>query len=490
MKKNRKPASATTTPTEELLSMDEAISLLKTTRPTFYRWLKTGKLRGMKVGRQWRFYRNDVEGFLRGEGLRYDLPVGVEPLITALRRRIGEKGDPISSLSDSEKLELASELVVRLGITLKASDIHLDSFHDSGRLRYRVNGILGVITEFDAKLLPALITRFKVMGKCDVNTKNLPQDARIPWHSGGAELDLLMNFLPSLGGETMNIRLLDRSIANLTIDYLMSGSAVKDELVSGLSAPYGIVIVAGPTGSGKTSLLYACVNHLAKPEKKVVSIEDPVEYTMPGVVQVPVNKSIGMTAPNVLRAVLRSDPNIIVVGEIKDAETIDLACKAAMTGHLVLAAMHARNTGHVLARLMDMGAEPYTLAESLLMVTSQRLVRKVCKECGAKDTPSAKVLGLAQEIAGAGGVKWQSVERKFRKGVGCPKCNMTGFKGRALAIEVMKVDREIASLIREGNPEKVRARAVAKGMRTLEADAVRLAGEGITSLGEVQRIME
>ncbi len=487
MKNKKKPDSAAT---ENLLGMDEAIALLKTTRPTFYRWLKTGKLRGMKVGRQWRFYRKDVEGFLRGEGLRYDLPVGVEPLINALRKRIGERGEPLSSLSDAERMELASELVIRLGVTLKASDVHLDSVGDSGRLRYRVNGILGVATEFDAKLLPSLITRFKVLGKCDVNVRNLPQDARIQYKSGGTGLDLLMCFLPTLGGETLTIRLLDRSIANLTLDYLMAGATAKDELISGLSAPYGIVVVAGPTGSGKTSVLYACVNHLAVPEKKVVSIEDPVEYTIPGVVQVGVNKSIGMTAPNILRAVLRSDPNIIVVGEIKDAETADLACKAAMTGHLVLANMHARNTAHVLTRLMDMGVEPHALAESLVMVTSQRLVRKVCGECGAKDEPSARTLEWAQETAAGGGVQWQSVERKFRKEAGCPKCNMTGYKGRALAIELMKVDREIVSLIREGNPEKVRARAIAKGMRTQEAEAVRLAGEGVTSLAEARRITE
>jgi excisionase family DNA binding protein len=490
MKTPRKPAPRAAKPGDDLLGMDEAIAMLKTTRPTFYRWLKTGKLKGMKVGRQWRFYKNDVEGFLRGEGLRYDLPVGVEPLINTLYAKIGEKGAPVSSLSDAEKLALAADLVVRVGTTLKASDIHLDTLKDSGRLRYRVNGILAGVAEFDAKLMPALVTRFKVMGKCAVDVHNVPQDARIPYQAGGIELDLLMSFLPSMGGETLTMRLLDRSITNLTLDHFMGANPLKEALVSGLSAPYGLVIVSGPTGSGKTSILYACVNHLAVPEKKVVSIEDPVEYLMPGVVQVGVNKSAGLTAANALRAVLRSDPNIIVVGEIKDAETADLACKAALTGHLVVSSMHARNSGHVISRLIDMGVDPYTLGETLLMVTSQRLVRKVCKDCGTKDAPSAKALADAQEAASTGGLDWKAVGNSFRKQVGCPKCNQTGYKGRAMAMELMKVDREIAAAIRAGDGEKVRAKAVSKGMVTIEAEAVRLAGEGTTTIGEAQRVMD
>jgi len=490
MKTPRKPAPKPVTTTDDLLSMEDAIAMLKTTRPTFYRWLKTGKLRGMKVGRQWRFYKKDVEGFLRGEGLRYDLPVGVEPLITALRKQIGEKDTPVSSLSDAEKLELASELVIRVGTALKASDIHLDTNKDTGRLRYRVNGVLMTAAGFNLKLLPALITRFKVMGKCAVDVHNVPQDCRIQSAAAGSEIDLLMGFLPSMGGETMNIRLLDRSITNLTLDYLMAGNALRDKMVSGLSAPYGLVIISGPTGSGKTMTLYGAVNHLNTPEKKVVSIEDPVEYLMPGVVQVGVNKGIGMTSANALRAVLRSDPNIIVVGEIKDAETADLACKAAMTGHLVLSCMHARNTGHVITRLMDMGVDPFTLGETLVMVTSQRLVRKVCKDCGAKEAPPAKALADAQEAAVTGGLAWTSVGNSYRKRVGCPKCNQTGYKGRAMAMELMQVDKEIAAAIRTGDAEKVRAKAVANGMVTIEAEAVRLAGEGITTIAEAQRVMD
>ena len=486
--KTRKQPNAK--PANDLLSMEDAIAMLKTTRPTFYRWLKTGKLKGMKVGRQWRFYKNDVEGFLRGEGLRYDLPVGVEPLISALRKQIGEKDAPTSSLSDAEKLELASDLVIRVGTTLKASDIHLDTFQETGRLRYRVNGILMQAATFGAKLLPALITRFKVMGKCAVDVHNVPQDCRIQSATAGSEIDLLMGFLPSIGGETMNIRLLDRSIANLTLDNLMAGSPLKEKMAAGLAAPYGLVVISGPTGSGKTTVLYGAVNHLNTPEKKVVSIEDPVEYLMPGVVQVGVNKGIGMTPANALRAVLRSDPNIIVVGEIKDAETADLACKAAMTGHLVLSCMHARNTGHVITRLKDMGVDPFTLGETLVMVTSQRLVRKVCKDCGAKEAPNAGALAGAREAVTAGGLNWKEVGNSYRKQAGCPKCHMTGYKGRAMAMELMWVDKDIAAAIRTGDAEKVRATAVARGMVTIEAEAVRLAGEGITTIAEAQRVMD
>jgi excisionase family DNA binding protein len=490
MKNPRSSASKAAASGGDLLGMDEAIALLKTTRPTFYRWLKTGKLKGMKVGRQWRFYRNDVEGFLRGEGLRYDLPVGVEPLIAALRSRIGEKGASVSSLSDAEKLKLTAELIVRVGTVLKASDIHLDTVRDSGRLRYRVNGVLVVVAEFDAKLMPALIAAFKIMGKCEISVKNVPQDSRIKFRSGETDLDLLMNFLPSWGGETMNVRLLFTDIASVTLDALAAGNAVREELISALAAPSGIIVVSGPTVSGKTSLLYACVNHLATPERKVVAIEDPVEYPMPGVVQVSVNKGAGLTAANVLRAVMRSDPNVIVIGELNDPETADLACKAAMTGQLVLTTMHAKDTGHVITRLMDMGVAPRTLADSLRLVTSQRLVRKVCKECGTKDSPSDALLDWAKEAAAAGGAPRQSGERKYRKGAGCAKCGMSGFKGRSLVIESMKVGGDIAAAIREGDPGKARALAVKHGMRSQEADAVRQASEGVTSLAEARRAME
>ena len=493
MKKMNRPAS-TKSPApagaESLLSMEEAIVLLKTTRPTFYSWLKTGKLRGMKVGRQWRFYRKDVDGFLRGEGLRYDLPVGVEPLLAALRNRIGEKGGSVSSLSDAEKLEMASALTIRVGTALKASDIHLDAVGDTGRLRYRVNGILTVGAEFDGRLGPALITRFKAMAKGAVDVHNLPQDYRIRHTVDGADLDLRMCFLPSVTGETMTIRILYPGVASVRLEDLTAGNPVKDALVSAFSARTGMVIVAGPTGSGKTSLLYGCVNHLATPQDKVISIEDPVEYAIPGVVQVIVNKNIGLTAAAALKAVLRSDPNIIVVGEVRDPETADLACKAAMTGHLVLSAMFAKDAANVLARLMDMGVPPQTLADSLRMVTCQRLVRKVCDACGRKDKPSAELMAWAREAAPAGGVPWESVKDLFMKGPGCAKCNGTGFRGRSLVIEWMKVDGEMTAVIGQGDPAKARALALKRGMRTMEADAIRQAGEGITSLAEARRATE
>lgn len=474
----------------ELLSMEEAIALLKTTRPTFYRWMRSGKLRGMKVGRQWRFYRESIEGFLKGEQLRYDLPVGVEPLVAALRQRLGEKGVAVATLSDAEKVALVVDLVIRAAITAKASDIHLDIAQGRGRLRYRINGVLKVACEFDARLLPSLVARLKAMGNCDVNIRTLPQDARFPFRTGDTDIDLLVGFLPALGGEILTIRLLDRSVSRFSLEQLMPDAPTRETLVRALNATSGMVIVSGPVGSGKTITLYACVNYLASPNRKVISIEDPVEYTLPDVVQVAVNKREGLTASAALRAVLRSDPNVVVIGELKDAESADLALKAAMSGRLVLTAMFAHDTAHVLTRLQDLGCASHQLADALRIVTSQRLVRKLCTKCRVKDEPEKELLQWAEQAAAEGGLDWKSLPRRFMKAAGCPECSLSGFRRRAMAMEMIDVNREMAKAIRTESPEDVRVRAVRQGIRTQAAAAVRLACEGVTSLQEAMVMTE
>ena len=467
----------------DLIGMDEAIAMLKTTRPTFYRWLKTGKLKGMKVGRQWRFYADDVRRFLKGESLRWDLPADIAPLIAALREKAGEKADSVTSLSDAERVALAASLVFKAGVALKASDIHLDSVGDKARLRYRINGVLQVVAEFDSRLLPALIARFKGIAGGAIDIKNLPQDYRIPYEEGGQRYDIRMAFLPALAGETMSARISQREIQVGGLDWLDLNPGARKLLDRAMAARSGMVVFSGPTGSGKTTALYAAIKQVATPANKVVSIEDPVEGALPGVVQVMVNASVPF--PAALKATLRADANVIVVGQLSDGETVPLAVKAAMTGHLVLTAMHAASAARAIRRIVEMGAPAYDVSEGVRLVTSQRLVRRVCPECSVNDSPTADQLKLAAKAAAEGGLDFDAQPRKFRKAVGCPKCNMTGFKGRKVAFEAIEVTPVIAKLVRDGAPEEeIQAQAVRQGMLTMAADAVRRACAGETTLTE------
>jgi excisionase family DNA binding protein len=467
--------------------MDEAIAMLRTTRPTFYRWLKTGKLKGMKVGRQWRFYKEDLDRFLAGEAIRYDLPTDIAPLIAALAKQAGGKPPSVASLSDPERIALAVDMIVKAAIGVKASDVHLDWVNDTGRLRFRIAGVLHVVAEFDARLLPSLIAQVKrFTGVCNVDIRDLPQDARIAHHEAGQFYAIRIAFLPALGGETMNMRIMPRDIAVGGLDWLGLDRVSRSRLERGLAVRSGMVVVSGPTGSGKTTALYSAIKHVATPANKVLSIEDPIESTLPGVVQVPVTGSMPFSA--LLKAALRADANVIVIGELRDQATVSLGLKAAMTGHLVLSGMHALDSARALRRMVEMGATRYEVAEGVRLVTSQRLVRKLCPECSVKDSPPAELLAWAAKAATEGGLNWQAMPRQFKKEVGCPKCSMTGFKGRLPAFEALDVTPGIAKLIQDGAAEdEIRALAVKQGMVTVAADAIRRACAGETSLAEAMR---
>ncbi|MEK7474110.1 MAG: ATPase, T2SS/T4P/T4SS family [Candidatus Coatesbacteria bacterium] len=469
----------------ELLSMDEAIARLKTTRPTFYRWLKTGKLKGLKAGRQWRFYATDVDRFLKGEALRWDLPADISPLINALAKKAGQPVPATASLSDTERVAAAADLALGAAIALGASDIHLDAAGDQGRIRYRIAGTLTVAAGFDAHLVPPLIDQFKrITGVCRLDIRDLPQDARIPYERGGKAFDIRMAFLPSWTGETMNARLMPRELAVGGLEWLGLREPGSLRLERALAARSGMVVMTGPTGSGKTTALYVAINHVNTPAKKIVAIESEIPYALPGVVQVPVRGEVTFAAA--LRAALRADPNVIVIGELVDGETVSLAPKAAMTGHLVLSAMHATSAAGAIRRMVEFGASPYDVGESVRLVTSQRIVRKLCPDCRVKDTPSADQLAWAQQAATGGGLDWKALPRKFMKSTGCAKCGGTGFKGRRVAFEALEVTPAVAKLIREGAADDaIQSLAVKQGMVTMAADGVRAACAGETSLAEV-----
>jgi len=482
-----------------LLDMAQAIGLLKTSRPTFYRWLREGKIKGMKVGRQWRFYREDVERFLRGLEPRIDLPADLEPLLRTLRERVEALGARDVAPPDASDVARAVSLMIRLGVAMQSSDIHLEPHRKQGAegsvavLRYRVDGALHTVAEFDIRLLPAIDERWKTMAACDVHEKVRPQDGRIEVRLAdtGKLVDLRVSFLWATLGPSLTVRVLDPVVVRLLdLDHLGYAPRDRERLLRALGAPWGTIVVTGPTGHGKTTVLYACLNHLASPERKLMSIEDPVEFLLPGVVQVPVREREGVTFAVALRSFLRSAPNVIMVGEVRDHETLQIVHQAALTGHLVLTTLHADEAARALKRMVEMGSDPFVVADSTKLIIGQRLIRRLCSACRVEAQPHGSALEMAAELASAGGLDWASLPKGFCAPSGCPACHQTGFRGREVIAEALEVTPEIGAALRRGaSVEELRTLAVSQGMTTMAADGIRRAAEGATSLEEVLRVL-
>ena len=351
-----------------------------------------------------------------------------------------------------------------------ASDIHIEPYERSSAVRFRVDGTLREVVQPNKALHAALISRLKIMAELDIAEKRLPQDGRISLRIGGRAIDVRVSTLPSAHGERAVLRLLDKSESKFTLEGLgMDGEvlAAFDRLVQ---QPHGIVLVTGPTGSGKTTTLYASLGRLDTSTTNILTVEDPVEYELPGIGQTQVNARIDLTFAKALRAFLRQDPDVIMVGELRDSETAQIAIQASLTGHLVLATVHTNDAPSTVARLIDMGVEPFLLSSSLLGVLAQRLVRKLCPHCKRRaDDPDT------------GQPRWHPV--------GCPECSHTGYKGRTGVYELMVVNDALQALIHRGASEaEISAAAIDQGLRTMREDGERLVREGITSLEEVLRV--
>lgn len=492
--------------TDELIDMEKAAEMLKTTRSTFYRWLREGRIKGMKVGRQWRFYREDIERFLEGQEPRIDLPADIGPLISDLRKRAQELGaEDVPSpedipLQDADKVIEAVDIMTILAILMNATDIHLAAHIKEGGesvavLRYRIDGALREIAQIDTRLLPAIIDRWKTLGGCDVLEKRMPQDSKIVVKEAGKECDLRFCILPTALGESLTARIADRAaMAGAYTDWLKIenlGFAPRDteRILRCLESPWGMFITSGPTGSGRTTMLYALLRHTAGPELKVITVEDPVHYILPSAVQVQVQPDIDFTMAEAVRATLRSDPDIIMIGEIRDAETLDLAMECALTGHVVMTQLHVLEAAVALKRMADLGSNPTIIGEAVRLIINQRLVRRLC-DCSVEQSPPLEMLDRAAELTRAGGIDWDSLPKKFREPVGCAKCNETGYKGRIAIIEALEITPKIiAALQRDASVEEMRAIAVSQGMTTIAADGIRRATKGITSLIEVMRVV-
>ena len=377
-------------------------------------------------------------------------------------------------------------VVLMSAISKGASDIHIEPYEKEYRVRYRIDGILYNIMAPPLKMRDAITSRIKIMAKLDIAEKRLPQDGRIKIRfsdSGQAkDIDFRVSCLPTLFGEKIVMRLLDKGKLMLDMTKLGFEQESLTKLETQIQKPWGMVLVTGPTGSGKTNTLYSSISKLNTPETNIMTAEDPVEFNLLGVNQVQVREAIGLNFAAALRSFLRQDPNIILVGEIRDFETAEIAVKAALTGHLVLSTLHTNDAPSTINRLMNMGIEPFLVASSLNLVCAQRLVRRVCVNCKIEDDippPALEQIGFTPDLA---------AKVKPKKGKGCEKCNKTGYKGRVGLYEVMEITDELRELILVGaSALELRRKAIEEGMITLRGSGLRKITEGVTTIEEVLR---
>lgn len=372
-------------------------------------------------------------------------------------------------------------LIITRGVKRGASDIHIEPADEEVRVRYRVDGVLYDTEAPPKAVLPAIITRIKIMADLDIAERRLAQEGRIRIKVQGRELDIRVSITPTLEGESAVLRLLDRAEVLLDISNLGFGEQMLDNYLQWVDQPNGIVLVTGPTGSGKTTTLYATLNYLKSSEKKIITIEDPVEYQLEGINQIQVKPEIDFSFAEGLRSILRQDPDIIMVGEIRDLETAEIAIQAALTGHLVLATLHTNDAVSTVNRLLDMGVEDYLLASTLNGALAQRLVRRLCSECKISYQPKPKELAkIDREIP---------AEVELYRSVGCEACNDIGFKGRTGIYELLTVDDELERAINQGrSADEIQKLAREKGMKSLFADGWQKIKQGITTIEELIRV--
>jgi type IV pilus assembly protein PilB len=375
------------------------------------------------------------------------------------------------------------QLMIGEAVQLRASDIHVEPFEERVRIRYRIDGILVERDSPPRRLLGALLSRIKILAKMDIAERRRCQDGRIKITAGGKELDLRVSMLPTSHGQSCVMRLLDKD--NIKIGVRQLGLSEKDfrTFRNLIRRPNGILLVTGPTGSGKTTTLYAAMNELNRPDRKIITAEDPVEYYLPGVNQVEVKHSIGLDFALIIRAMLRQAPNVILVGEMRDHETASMGIQASLTGHLVFSTLHTNDAPGAITRMINIGVPAYLVAGSVIGVMAQRLVRVVCSKCKQPFTPSAaqlEVAGITPEMAASA---------TFMKGVGCSHCNKSGYRGRLGIYELMTMTSKVRELAFQGaDTQDIRRAAVKNGMTTLYDDGIYKVLQGITTLDEVFRV--
>lgn len=385
-------------------------------------------------------------------------------------------------LSDAAPIRKLLNMVMLLAIKDQASDIHLEPFEDEFKIRVRADGVLYEMVPPPRHLANAIVSRVKVMAELDIAERRLPQDGRIELNVGGNPVDLRVSVLPTLFGEAVVMRVLDRTVVQLDLNKIGMDATTLSRFRRYIKIPNGIVLVTGPTGSGKTTTLYSALSELNDIETKLITTEDPIEYDIEGIIQVPVNPDIGVTFANVLRAILRHDPDKILVGEIRDFETAETAVQSALTGHLVFSTLHTNDAPTAITRMRDMGVPAFLITATVEAILAQRLVRRICSECRTEFDPSDDLLmelQLPLETAR---------EYSFYYGKGCQRCNNSGYKGRVGLYELLHVTDEIRDMVEtEASADDIRNVARSQGMTTLREAGLKLIFDGVTTIDEVVR---
>jgi type IV pilus assembly protein PilB len=388
--------------------------------------------------------------------------------------------DKLAASSEEAPVIKLANLVIVQAIKDRASDVHLEPFEKVMRLRYRIDGALVDATPPPKQMQLALASRFKIMSSLDIAERRLPQDGRMRVKVSGKDYDLRVSILPTVHGEKIVLRVLDKSNLSASLDKLGLDADTFKQFKSAIDAPHGLILVTGPTGSGKTTTLYSALNELNNPQWNIVTVEDPVEFQIPGINQVPTKKEIGLTFASALRSILRQDPDIVMIGEIRDTETAEIAIEAALTGHQVLSTMHCNDAPGAIARLDDMGIAPFLISSSVILSCAQRLVRRICPHCKEPVTYPPKMF----EDLGIDSATFQGVQ--LYRGRGCDRCKNSGYAGRMAIIEAMTVSDAIRKLvIARANTREMAKVAVKEGMHTLRMAGLDRARDGMSTLEQV-----
>ncbi|MBW2644031.1 MAG: type II secretion system ATPase GspE [Deltaproteobacteria bacterium] len=424
--------------------------------------------------------------------ISYDLSRGsAEQLVqdmeedsSAIISEIEEKADLLDDISDAPIIKLVNHIISQ-SVKARASDIHMEPYQDSFKVRYRVDGILYDLLSPPKRIQPALISRIKVMAKMNIAEKRLPQDGRLDVKIGNQEIDVRVSTIPTSFGERVVLRLLDKSGSLISLSDLGLASDKLDPLENLVKSPNGIILVTGPTGSGKTTTLYAILSSINIPDINIITIEDPIEYQIKGISQIQVNPKINLTFANGLRSIVRQDPDVILVGEIRDLETAEIAVQSALTGHLVFSTLHTNDSASAITRLVDIGVEPFLISSSVLAVVAQRLIRVLCRDCKQPYTPDNSTLesiGIAPD---------QFQETTIYRTDGCENCFHTGYKGRTGIFEIMLLDSSLKRLILTTyDSSQIKDAALNLNMVTLRQDGIQKVLDGISTIEEVIRVTQ
>jgi general secretion pathway protein E len=402
---------------------------------------------------------------------------GIENIVglDEVAKSLSDNADLLSGDDDAPVIKLLNAIFFE-ALREKASDIHVEPYENEARIRFRLDGALRTVLSPPATIAPLIISRIKVLAKLDIAEKRVPQDGRMTVHLGGRAVDLRVSTMPSSYGERVVLRLMDKNAGQLNVDDLGMDEKNRTSLDSMIARPHGIILVTGPTGSGKTTTLYAALQQMDRQQRNIMTVEDPIEYDLPGVSQTQINQRAGMTFAKSLRAILRQDPDVILVGEIRDKETAEIAIQASLTGHLVLSTLHTNTAAGAVTRLQDLGIDSYLLASTLRGVLAQRLVRKLCEDCKVEEDSSS----LVELHLGAGAKSYQAA--------GCNKCHWTGYNGRQSLFEIAEVDDGLQRLIHDQAGEPQMETYIRQSVPSIIESGFDLVKRGKTDLKEVLRV--